>query len=166
MQDVPVGVSGSFHSHKLVVDTIFFSFFELLIILLYNFPSLVLPLQHLQSFSLQLRLSPLLLILPPHSLVLSKIMLKTLQSWITWNVPSKWWVGASSACSKEAAPVPSTSNKWYYACGRPECGLLLDFLGVDCIGCTLLLLLVGYLRVYLIKLCSAKTKSDVSTPNN
>ena len=41
------------------------------------------------------------------------------------KLPSSWWVGASSAARREAAPVPSGSIEGYGACGKLRCGLIL-----------------------------------------
>lgn len=78
MEVVPIGVCSSFGAHDLVDGAELLALFDFLLVVLHHFPALVLPLQNLHSFSLELRLSSCLLLLPPHFLVVCEVLLKAL----------------------------------------------------------------------------------------
>ncbi len=88
MTEVPVGVSCPLNTHKLVVDCEVLPISEFLIVLLHHFPSFVLPIQDLQSFSLQLGLPSFLFLVSPLAFILGKVLLEALEGYITQNVPS------------------------------------------------------------------------------
>lgn len=54
MEVVPIGVCSSFGAHDLVDGAELLALFDFLLIVLHHFPALVLPLQDLHSFSLEL----------------------------------------------------------------------------------------------------------------
>jgi len=78
-QELPIAVSSSLKPEPLVVDREVLPFFQLVLILFYNFPPLVLPLQDLYALSLELRLSPRFLVLPSVLLVGGKVLLEPLE---------------------------------------------------------------------------------------
>jgi hypothetical protein len=120
---VPVGIGSSLHPHNLVHCTILLSLFQLLLVVLNHFPPFIFSLEYFHPLPLELRLPPVFLIVSPIAFIACEVFLEALQGYFKTRLPSIWWVGASWACKRLAAPVPS-SSKYHYVSSYSQASVI------------------------------------------